>query len=524
MIRVGEAVLRGFYRLTYEKVIVQGADGVYNYSCNKKVIMEKKKLNIEMYFSTLKKHSRESLLTFLYIGLSFLFSGTAFLTWYHRLGGILKGANTGLFFAFAAYASQCLGMAAYGIILRRFPEIGKRRVFSGGILILEIMFTALLFIAKGPGTMVPAGMLLNFSIGLNAGSYLTVLSVNVSKEIRGTIFGLGSGFGSVGSWIISSMGTNNFLLNERVLIIYSVINTLNLIVVILLGNLKEYEGSTSKNASKKEEGGRKKYRSVVFAAAVILLFGVINELSSFYPLANVPDQSNVLEFSRAFYAISLVIAGVVNDLNRKFGRMICIVLLVVPFIMLALRDYYNNAFVILLVNYLVTGFYSVFRAVCFTDYATDNKELYFLAMGGLFFGRLGEGAGFGIAPFVRDNMLLLIIVNAALYGLIILSSMLWVYSDNAGTKSDVSNDRAEDASEEDEELRLKAFAEKYCFSPREVEVLEQILEGSSNGEISEKLFISGNTVKFHMKNILKKTECSNRTELISLVSGRSWQD
>ena len=486
--------------------------------------MEKKKLNIEMYFSTLKKHSREALLTFLYIGLSFLFSGTAFLTWYHRLGGILKGANTGLFFAFLAYAAQCFGMAVYGIILRRFPEIGKRRVFSGGILILEIMFTALLFIAKGPGTMVPAGMLLNFSIGLNAGSYLTVLSVKVSKEIRGTVFGLGSGFGSVGSWIISSMGTNNFLLNERVLIIYSVINALNLIVVILLGNLKEYEGSTSKNASKKEEGGRKKYRSVVFAAAVILLFGVINELSSFYPLANVPDQSNVLEFSRAFYAISLVIAGVVNDLNRKLGRMICIVLLVVPFIMLALRDYYNNAFVILLVNYLVTGFYSVFRAVCFTDYATDNKELYFLAMGGLFFGRFGEGAGFGIAPFVRDNMLLLIIVNAALYGLIILISILWVYSDNAGTKSDVSNERAKDASEEDEELRLKAFAEKYCFSPREVEVLEQILEGLSNGEISEKLFISGNTVKFHIKNILKKTECSNRTELISLVSGSSWQD
>ena len=110
--------------------------------------MEKKKLNIEMYFSTLKKHSREALLTFLYIGLSFLFSGTAFLTWYHRLGGILKGANAGLFFAFLAYASQCFGMAAYGIILRRFPEIGKRRVFSGGILILEIMFTALLFIAK----------------------------------------------------------------------------------------------------------------------------------------------------------------------------------------------------------------------------------------------------------------------------------------------------------------------------------------------------------------------------------------
>lgn len=53
-------------------------------------------------------------------------------------------------------------------------------------------------------------------------------------------------------------------------------------------------------------------------------------------------------------------------------------------------------------------------------------------------------------------------------------------------------------------------------SPREKEVFSLIKEGRSNSEIANDLYISENTVKFHIKNILKKTACSNRTELIAL--------
>ena len=69
-----------------------------------------------------------------------------------------------------------------------------------------------------------------------------------------------------------------------------------------------------------------------------------------------------------------------------------------------------------------------------------------------------------------------------------------------------------------QEERLNAFIQKYELSLRENEVLNLIIEGDSNGEISEKLFISENTVKFHVRNILKKTRCSNRTELITALN------
>ena len=50
------------------------------------------------------------------------------------------------------------------------------------------------------------------------------------------------------------------------------------------------------------------------------------------------------------------------------------------------------------------------------------------------------------------------------------------------------------------------------LTPREVEVLRLIASGKSNQEIATELVISINTVTNHVKNILGKTGCANRTE------------
>ncbi len=52
----------------------------------------------------------------------------------------------------------------------------------------------------------------------------------------------------------------------------------------------------------------------------------------------------------------------------------------------------------------------------------------------------------------------------------------------------------------------------FDLTPREVEVLELVSEGKTNREISGLLFITGNTVATHLKNILSKTNSSTRIE------------
>ncbi len=50
------------------------------------------------------------------------------------------------------------------------------------------------------------------------------------------------------------------------------------------------------------------------------------------------------------------------------------------------------------------------------------------------------------------------------------------------------------------------------LSEREVEVLRLVAEGKSNSQISNELFITVNTVRFHLANIYQKLSVSNRTE------------
>ena len=55
------------------------------------------------------------------------------------------------------------------------------------------------------------------------------------------------------------------------------------------------------------------------------------------------------------------------------------------------------------------------------------------------------------------------------------------------------------------------------ISKREVEIIELILEGKSNREIEEKLFISVNTVKNHLYRIYKKLGVGSRGQLMNLI-------
>ncbi|MCG8571726.1 MAG: ATP-binding protein [Spirochaetes bacterium] len=59
---------------------------------------------------------------------------------------------------------------------------------------------------------------------------------------------------------------------------------------------------------------------------------------------------------------------------------------------------------------------------------------------------------------------------------------------------------------------------EYNFSERELDVARCILKGLTNKEISDELFISYETVKTHVKNILKKCRISSRVEFIKLLS------
>ena len=64
--------------------------------------------------------------------------------------------------------------------------------------------------------------------------------------------------------------------------------------------------------------------------------------------------------------------------------------------------------------------------------------------------------------------------------------------------------------------------EQSQFSDRQKEILECIFNGMSYKLIAEKLFISVDTVRYHVKNIYEILHVHSRDELISKVKGKSF--
>ena len=59
----------------------------------------------------------------------------------------------------------------------------------------------------------------------------------------------------------------------------------------------------------------------------------------------------------------------------------------------------------------------------------------------------------------------------------------------------------------------KALAEEHSsLTERELEILQLVASGATNGDIARQLWITQQTVKFHVSNIYRKLEVANRTE------------
>lgn len=69
----------------------------------------------------------------------------------------------------------------------------------------------------------------------------------------------------------------------------------------------------------------------------------------------------------------------------------------------------------------------------------------------------------------------------------------------------------------DRQAKLERIIEKYNISKREKEIILLIVEGKTNKNIEDTLFISENTVKTHIYNIYKKAGVNSRLELINLL-------
>jgi DNA-binding NarL/FixJ family response regulator len=76
--------------------------------------------------------------------------------------------------------------------------------------------------------------------------------------------------------------------------------------------------------------------------------------------------------------------------------------------------------------------------------------------------------------------------------------------------------RPENASSSEPESEVVPFD----LSPAEIRILEQVIDGKTNKEIAEEVFLSPWTVKTHIKNIYKKMHVNSRAAAVRLALKR----
>lgn len=72
-------------------------------------------------------------------------------------------------------------------------------------------------------------------------------------------------------------------------------------------------------------------------------------------------------------------------------------------------------------------------------------------------------------------------------------------------------------SEHDGELPGAEFARRQGLTPRELEMLVAVVGGHSNREIAQELWVTEQTVKFHLGNVYRKLAVANRSSAVQVA-------
>ena len=440
------------------------------------------------------------LLTFLLIFLSFLVTSAGYLSWLYHLIDLYPEANSELLSEVLGYIFQAVGLLLFSFASKKRPSLTGR----SGFIFVMLAFIIVLIpcqISTSFTLIILCGLLMNLICGLIAGFYLFLLADLVPERMRGKVFGFGYGISCIVVWLISMSG--GFLYQSYSLIVYAV---LAILAAGIYYSRIDVEKITSSNLQKKNTERKPDVIKSVFILAfvTVILLSLVKNLGFAFPTKDLITGLDIT-FSRVFYGAGLILAGLINDKSRKSGSILCLAALIIPFLMLFLSGEAVSATILWGLNYFFFGFFSVYRVILYSDLSEKNGLLW-LAGFGLLAGRIGDAAGTFFFLQMQDNTSVLVIVTATLFVVtVFLFFRLFqqIYIPAA-------------AQQKSAEERFEHFSMQYSLSQRERDIVKLLLNEMSNQDMASALFVSESTVKFHVHNILKKTGCKNRVELLAL--------
>ncbi|MEE0027683.1 MAG: LuxR C-terminal-related transcriptional regulator, partial [Atopobiaceae bacterium] len=443
------------------------------------------------------------------------------------------------------YLMQALGIAAYVRMGRCWPNARLRHVAALSCA-LYVVLIATAVLGGNLASCIVLGFLANIFYGIVAAEYLRVLASHVRPERRATVFGASYAAAAFASWLLSLVPGSVLSSGVGGIGLCALISIPS--AVLLWNRVPEWpcEKDAPPLANQASNGTRthlvttstdhdeeaKPLSTFALACLAIAFMGLVKSAGYGFPSTEVTD-AGLLELARVLYGVGLLAAGIASDKERKLGVLCCFCSLVSPFLALALEGHAAPALLIWAVEYLLFGFFSVYRVVLMADLceAADKPHV---TGAGLMWGRVGEATGAALCLALAPLPLVLTCVATVLFvcaavALFLLYQRLYIPRVDCVQAEDVQveHTQAEIARVEHaqvdpvntvERVRTAAeiferFAVRHDLTAREGEVLRLVLDNRTTTQIATELFVSENTIKYHVRNLLKKTGCKNRREI-----------
>ena len=463
--------------------------------------------------------------TILWVALAFGLTSAVYLSWLDRLVSLVgTTASDGLSLV-AGYLLQAAGLFVSCAFFRRrrFPADGTRerrpaeddarlRVAFVGTVALFSAVAVPALLTDSPVAVILFGGLMNLLCGVIAGFYLWVIGAMADARRKSMAFGGGYALATIG---VGLLAIGRLTRGRAALPVCLALAGALIWASLRFDRPGPGRSQASDRSSQEERPGQeapskardgRKTALLPLACVAIGLISVVKSLGFNFPSADI-QAGLVPEIARIPYALGLLAAGCINDRNRKDGLICTVVALIIPFLMLGLIHEPISSAVFWGLNYIFYAFFSVFRVTIILDIIEpedgEDASDRWLAPLGLLIGRIGDAAGAGIGLVLAGHQVALIAATVALF----IPSVFVLYRLYEGCFVPKA------APQRDEKAVFDLFCMHNDLSSREREVFQMLLAGQTNGQIGEALFISENTVKFHVKNILQKTGCKNRGEL-----------
>ena len=433
------------------------------------------------------------------IAVCFLYTGSAYMSQCFRLMDFYDEKTVDLISSFLNYLCQALGMLIFSAGLLKKPEIFRKKKLFAAFLVSGTAFMALSQLSMSGIVIVVSGFIFNIHIGIYFGFYLSLLSRYIPAEHAGLSFGTAYAFGSVGTYCFSLINNGNFLVKPEITVIYILLAATT--VAIVLSTEDIFPGNSS---SVTDTWGSRKNLHLGRIAIILSIMMAISVVGSglFYSLPTSADVNwNLI---RAFYAAGLIIAGFIMDKNRFVGKVCTIASLSFSLIAMALIGEGMTNTIVLGLSYAFRGFITIYYVIIFTDFGNEDVKNTYLAPAGLMISRVVEAFLSLILMMIPIPGMWQMLFTAICFIPLII---LFILTENEKKEEIVTIAISEDK-------KLALFCEKYNLTSRETEILKCLKEGLSDSEIADRLFISKNTVRFHVSNLLKKTESDSRVTAV----------